>query len=345
MAKLTRVAHARLKRRFNKKRIAVIGGGSWGTALVKMLLNNVKSVNWYLRSEDTIDFITEHKHNPKYLTYLTVDPGNIVFYSDIYKVIEESDIILFAIPSAFLKETLNGHEIVFNGKYVVSAIKGIIPDDYLTISEFFFQKYHVSPALFAIISGPSHAEEIAQEKLAYLTIASKRLGVIRKIAGKLESDYIRTNVSRDIDGIEYAGILKNIVAIASGICSKLNYGDNFQAVLVSNAIREIKRFLDRISRKKRQINSSAYLGDLLVTAYSQYSRNRNFGILIGKGYSVQSAKLEMNMIAEGYYAAKCVHELNQRIKADIPIIEMVYEILYEGKPAGKAFRELSETLH
>ncbi len=345
MAKITRVAKNRIRRRrFDKKRIAVIGGGSWGTALIKILLNNVNRVNWYMRSQDNIQFIEEHKHNPNYLTYLTLETERIYFYNDLQKIIKNSDIIFFAIPSAYLKQTLQQQEISFNNKFVVSAIKGIVPEDYLTISEFFNQYYNVSYMNFAMLSGPSHAEEIALEKLTYLTIACRRLGKIKKIANKIECDYIRTNVSRDVFGIEYSAILKNIIAIASGICHGLRYGDNFQAVLVSNAIREIKRFLDKISRKKRIINSSAYLGDLLVTAYSQFSRNRTFGTMIGKGYPVRSAKLEMNMVAEGYFAAKCIHDLNVKHNVNMPICETVYNILYENEPPFQLIRLLSEKM-
>lgn len=344
MAKLTQVARLRRQRRFNKKKIAVIGGGSWGTALIKILLNNVSEVHWYVRNPDNINFMLEHKHNPNYLNYVTLETDRIHFHHQIKEVIEACDIIFFAVPSAFLKTTLEQDHVNLNGKFIVSAIKGIVPQDNLTISEFFNQYYNVPYTHFAIISGPSHAEEIALEKMTYLTIACRRLGKIRKIANKLEYDYIKIHVSRDVFGIEYAAILKNIISIASGICHGLRYGDNYQAVLVSNAIREIKRFLDKISRKRRQINSSAYLGDLLVTSYSQFSRNRTFGTMIGKGYPISNIQMEMNMIAEGYYASRCLHEVNKKYGVNMPITEMVYKILYEGENPRESVAALSNRL-
>ncbi len=344
MAKLTQVARVRSQRRFNRKKIAVIGGGSWGTALIKMLLNNVSEVHWYVRNPDNIDFMLEHKHNPNYLNYVTLETNRIHFHHHIKEVIEACDIIFFAVPSAFLKTTLEQDHVNLAGKFIVSAIKGIVPQDNLTISEFFNRYYNVPYTHFAIISGPSHAEEIALEKMTYLTIACRRLGKIKKIANKLECNYIKIHVSRDVFGIEYAAILKNIISIASGICHGLRYGDNYQAVLISNAIREIKRFLDKISRKKRQIDSSAYLGDLLVTSYSQFSRNRAFGTMIGKGYPIANIQLEMNMIAEGYYASKCLNEVNKKYGVNMPITKMVYEILYEGKNPRASVAALSNIL-
>lgn len=332
-------------RRRRPTRIAVIGSGSWATAIVKILLDNDSKVNWFIRNQKNIDFIKKHKHNPNYLTSVSLNTDQINFYNDIEKVIEDSTVIFFAVPSVFLKETLAGHQLNFSNKLVVSAIKGIVPQDYLSISEFFYKYYDISSNYFAVISGPCHAEEIALEKLSYLTIACRRRNKIRDIASLMECDYVKTFVSRDIYGIEHSAILKNIVAIGAGICHGLGYGDNFQAVLVSNAIREMKRFLDAISDRKRTIDSSAYLGDLLVTCYSQFSRNRTFGAMIGKGYSVKSAQLEMNMIAEGYHASKCLHEINKRYKVDLPIIETVYKIVHQNEQPIKMIELLTKELH
>lgn len=331
--------------RIDKKRIAVIGGGSWGTALVSIILKNKKTINWYIRNEKNIAYMKKHRHNPQYLNYLLLDTDRIQFYSDIKKIIEESDILFFAVPSAFLSKLLKGKNISFAGKFVVSAIKGIIPEQNITISEYFNKQFDVSYYNIAVISGPCHAEEIALEKLSYLTIASRRKGKINKIAKLIECSFVRTIISRDIHGVEYAAILKNIIAIAAGIYHGLGYGDNFQAVLISNAIREIKRFLDAVKAKKRQIDSSSYLGDLLVTSYSQFSRNRLFGTMIGKGYTTQSALLDMNMIAEGYYSCRCIHAMNAKFKVDTPIIDAVYNVLYNSEPAAKVMEQLTKKLH
>ncbi|MFW6327911.1 MAG: NAD(P)H-dependent glycerol-3-phosphate dehydrogenase [Bacteroidota bacterium] len=328
----------------NNSRIAVIGGGSWGTALSKIILQSADHLNWYLRDVEQIEYLKKHRHNRRYLSSVAFDPARISFYSDLQKVISDSDILVFAIPAPFLKESLQDVSIEYENKFIVSAIKGIVPDENLTVTEFFNAIYNVPYDNLGIISGPCHAEEVALERLSYLTIAAKKLEVAEVIASKLSCHYIKTNVIKDIYGTEYAAILKNIVAVAAGICHGIGYGDNFQAVLVSNAIREIKRFLDKTYSNKRKISSSPYLGDLLVTTYSQFSRNRLFGNMIGKGYSVKSAHLEMNMVAEGYYAVKCIHEINKKHGVKMPITTAVYNILYEKISPVIEIRLLAENL-
>ena len=312
----------------NLTRIAVLGGGSWATALAKLLLNNVEHLNWYLRHEDDIRFIKKYKHNPKYLTSVLFDTSGITFFNDIQKIIENSDLLILAIPAPFLEESMKVPDNLLRNKFIVSAVKGIIPGHNLTVAEFFNQVHHVPFSSVAIISGPCHAEEIALERLSYLTISSKNKKDARYIAEIISCYYVKTKISTDIYGTEYAAVLKNIVAIGAGICHGLGYGDNFQAVLVSNAHQEIKRFLDKTYKSKRKINSSPYLGDLLVTTYSQFSRNRTLGTMIGKGYSVRSAQLEMNMVAEGSYAVSCIKEINEKYKVNMPIINAVYNILH-----------------
>ncbi|MFW6327119.1 MAG: NAD(P)H-dependent glycerol-3-phosphate dehydrogenase, partial [Bacteroidota bacterium] len=228
--------------------------------------------------------------------------------------------------------------------FIISAIKGIIPDDNLTFAEFFNQYYNVPFSQVGIITGPCHAEEVALERLSYLTIASKLSKNSEILSGMLDCRYIKTITTNDIYGTEYAGVLKNIFAIAAGISHGLGYGDNFLAVLVSNSIQEIKRFLDKTYKNKRKVFSSAYLGDLLVTAYSQFSRNRTFGMMIGKGYSVKSAQLEMNMIAEGYYSTKCIKEINSKYMVKMPITDAVYNILYEKISPSIEIKILSDKL-
>lgn len=327
-----------------KPKVAVLGGGSWATAIIKMLLDNVDNINWYMRSTDKIEFIKKHKHNNFYLSSVSIDTTKIDFFSDISMAIENADILIFAIPSAFLKDALKSLSIDISNKLIVSAIKGIVPEDNLIIAEFFNRYFNVSLESVAVISGPCHAEEVALERLSYLTIASQNLKNARIVADLLSTYYIKTSISDDIFGTEYSAVLKNVFAVAAGICHGLGYGDNFNAVLISNAIQEIKRFVDVVHPITRDIKSSAYLGDLLVTAYSQFSRNRTFGNMIGKGYSVKSAQLEMNMIAEGYYAVNSIYEINKKYLVTMPITEAVYNILYEKISPAIEIKLLTENL-
>jgi glycerol-3-phosphate dehydrogenase (NAD(P)+) len=314
----------------NKPQIAVIGGGSWATAIVKMLSNNSDQIHWWVRNPITLEHIKKYKHNPNYLTSVEFDTNKLLLNTDLKDVISKADILIMAVPSAFLKDTLNNISADdFKNKKVFSAIKGIVPEHNLIVGEFFNTEYLMPMDNIGVIAGPCHAEEVAMEKLSYLTVASQSNENASFVASQLSCRYIKTTVSDDIYGTEYSAVLKNVFAIASGICHGLGYGDNFQAVLISNAIQEIKRFVDVVHPINRDINSSAYLGDLLVTAYSQFSRNRMFGAMIGKGYSVKYAQLEMNMIAEGYYGVKCVYEINKRYNVDMPVTTAVYHILYE----------------
>lgn len=325
--------------------IAVLGGGSWGTAIVKILSSKNEKVNWWVRSAETASYIQKYRHNPNYLSSVDFDPGKISVSADLHYVISESDVLVIAIPSAFLKETLrkiSGKDL--KNKIIFSAIKGIVPEHNLIIAEFLNQIYEVPIENIGIIAGPSHAEEVAMEKLSYLTIASQNQESAEFLANKLSCRYIKATVSDDIYGTEYAAVLKNVIAIASGICHGLGYGDNFISVLISNGIGEIKRFVDAVHPITRDIKDSAYLGDLLVTAYSQFSRNRTFGNMIGKGYSVKSAQMEMNMVAEGYYGVKCIHEINKQYKINMPITEAVYHILYEQTSPVTEMRKLSDKL-
>ncbi|HAF28829.1 MAG TPA: glycerol-3-phosphate dehydrogenase [Bacteroidales bacterium] len=327
-----------------KPKIAVLGGGSWATAIIKMLLENVDHINWYMRSTEKIKFIKQHKHNNFYLSSVTLNTNKIALFNDISKAIENADILIFAIPSAFLKDALQKLSVDISNKLIVSAIKGIVPDDNLIIGDFFNQQFNVPFESFAVISGPCHAEEVALERLSYLTIASQNLKNARIVADLLSTNYIKTSISDDIYGTEYSAVLKNVFAVAAGICHGLGYGDNFNAVLISNAIQEIKRFVDAVHPITRDIQGSAYLGDLMVTAYSQFSRNRTFGNMIGKGYSVKSAQLEMNMIAEGYYAVKSIVEINKKYLVNMPISEAVYNILYEKISPAIEIKLLTENL-
>ncbi len=325
--------------------VAVIGGGSWATAIVKMLSNNVSAVHWWLRNEETVQFIRRYSHNPNYLSDVQMDLTIVKPSSDISVVIRSTDIVVLAIPAAFLSSALAGiPDDSFSGKMVCSAIKGIVPETNQIVGHYMNSRFQVPFEQIGVITGPCHAEEVALEKLSYLTVACPDTSRATMLASMLKCRYINTIVSDDIFGTEYSAVLKNIMAMASGICHGLGYGDNFQAVLISSGIREIKSFVDTVHPIQRDINDSAYLGDLLVTAYSQFSRNRTFGSMIGKGYSVQSAQLEMNMIAEGYYAVACIEAINRTYKVNMPISSAVYRILYEKKPARSEMKMLSEVL-
>jgi glycerol-3-phosphate dehydrogenase (NAD(P)+) len=326
-------------------KIAVIGGGSWATAIVKMLCNNASEVHWWIRSVEVIEHIKKFKHNPNYLTSVEFDTNKLALNSNLKEVIKNADVLIMAVPSAFLKDALS--ELTaddFKNKQVFSAIKGIVPEHNLIVGEFFNKEFKIPMQNIGVVTGPCHAEEVAMEKLSYLTIASQNTDNAGYVASQLNCRYIKTTASDDIYGTEYSAVLKNVFAIASGICHGLGYGDNFQAVLISNAIQEIKRFVDVVHPIDRDINSSAYLGDLLVTAYSQFSRNRSFGGMIGKGYSVKSAQLEMNMVAEGYYGTKCVFEINKQCNVEMPITTAVYRILYEKMSPAIEMKLLTDQL-
>jgi glycerol-3-phosphate dehydrogenase (NAD(P)+) len=318
------------KKMASEKRIAVIGGGSWPTALVKILTTNTSPLTWWIRNKETADYIRQFRHNPNYLSSVDLDTDKLDLTSDIKEAVKKSDIIILGVPSAFVKQSLSLlSKDAFKGKVVFSAIKGIVPENNLIIADFLKEEYDVDYNSFGVITGPCHAEEVALERLSYLTIASPDTNNAQELATLLSTRYIKTSVSDDIYGTEYSAVLKNVYAIASGICHGLGYGDNFQAVLISNAIQEISRYVNKVHPITRDIKSSAYLGDLLVTGYSQFSRNRMFGTMVGKGYSVKYAQMEMNMVAEGYYGVKCIHEMNKQYQVSIPIAEAVYRILYE----------------
>jgi glycerol-3-phosphate dehydrogenase (NAD(P)+) len=327
------------------KRIAVIGSGSWATAIVKILGNNCPEISWWIREPEIIENIREFGHNPVYLSSVDFDTEKLNLSDNITEVIQNSDVLIFVIPSAFLHDAIKDlPPDIFKDKQIVSAIKGIVPEHNDIVADYFKTFFNISYNDFVVVSGPSHAEEIALEKLTYLTVASQNTELAKEIAGLFSCRYVRTSISDDIFGTEYSAVLKNIIAIANGICISLGYGDNFQAALIANALQEIKRFVDAVHPIQRDISDSVYLGDLMVTAYSQFSRNRTFGAMIGKGYSVKFAQFEMKMVAEGYYAVKCVWEINKKYNVDMPITNAVYNILYEGHSAAKEIQTLSQRI-
>jgi glycerol-3-phosphate dehydrogenase (NAD(P)+) len=325
-------------------KFAVIGGGSWATAIAKMLCVNLPEISWYMRNDAAIEHIKNHKHNPNYLSSVEFDNKKLKLTNDINEAVAYADYIIFAIPSAFLNAELEKLTVSLKDKIIFSAIKGIVPETSLIVGEHFHYKYDIPYYNIGVITGPCHAEEVALERLSYLTIACGDPDKASMVAKNLSGNYIKAKISDDIIGTEYAAMLKNIYAVAAGIAHGLGYGDNFQSVIMSNAIREMKKFIKKVHKMKRNINDSAYLGDLLVTGYSVFSRNRMFGNMIGKGYTVKSAQMEMSMVAEGYYAVKSAYKLNQGYGASTPIIDAVYAILYEGKEAKAVFQKLTEEL-
>lgn len=327
----------------SSKHIAVIGSGSWATAIVKILCNNCKTVNWYFRNPEDIGYIEQYKHNPRYLSSVNFDTAQLSLSSDLQQTIDKSDIVILAVPSAFIHDVIRDANNLKN-KIVFSAIKGIVPQYNLIVGEYLNTVYQVPFENIGVITGPCHAEEVALEKLSYLTLACNNIANADELCAHMRCRYIKCSSSDDIYGTELSAVLKNVVALAGGICHGLGYGDNFLSVLVSNAIQEIERFVAAVHPIDRDIKASAYLGDLLVTAYSQFSRNRMFGTMLGKGYSVKQAQLEMNMIAEGYYAVKCVNEINKKYMVRMPIANAVYNIIYEHRNVASEMRDLAEQL-
>ena len=328
-----------------KKCIGVLGSGSWATALVKILSENTLNLNWFIRNPESIEQIKSVGRNPKYLSYVDLNLDKLKISSDINKVIYDSDILIVAIPSPFIESSLISSKKLLSKKILVSASKGIIPESFLTISEHLNREYNIPRKNLAIISGPSHAEEVAQEKLTYLTVGTNNLKLGEHISSLLNTKYIISTVSRDMTGIEISSSLKNIYSIMVGIAHGLGYGDNFISVLISHSTKEMSDFIEVFHKAKRKINHSAYLGDLLVTTYSSFSRNRTFGNMIGKGYSINSAKAEMNMIVEGYYATKNASLISKKLSKKFLIIDVCYKILFENRSANKHMRELSKGLY
>ena len=315
---------------FQTGKTAIIGGGSWATAIAKIVVSHTHHIGWYMRRDDRIEDFKRLGHNPAYLQSARFDVDEIFFSSNINTIVQGFDTLVFVTPSPYLKSHLRNLRTPLRDKFIVTAIKGIVPDENLVCSEFFHEVYDVPDDNLAVIGGPSHAEEVALERLSYLTVGCADRDKAAAFTRVLANDYIKTKVAADVVGIEYACVLKNVYAIAAGICNGLKYGDNFQAVLISNAVQEMNRFLTAVNPIERHIYDSVYLGDLLVTGYSNFSRNRTFGAMIGKGYSVKSAQMEMEMVAEGYFGTKCMKEINRHWHVNMPILDAVYNILYEG---------------
>lgn len=325
-------------------RVAILGSGSWATAIAKMLLCNVEHISWYMRSKEKIDEFIRLGKNPSYLSAARFDTSRISFTNDINEIIKNSDILVVAIPSPYLKQSLKKVHKSIRQKIIISAVKGMVPEENMVVSDYMHFRFKVPMEQLGVIAGPCHAEEVALERLSYITIGCPNRQRAKEIAKLFTTPFVKTTISEDLWGLEYSSVMKNIYAIAAGICNGLKYGDNFISVLACNSIQEISRFANAMNPMHRDITESAYLGDLLVTCYSHFSRNRQFGNMVGIGYSVRAAQIEMEMVAEGYYGTKCIHELNERYHVNIPIADTVYKILYEQKNASCVIQELAGQL-
>ena len=323
----------------------MLGGGSWATALTKILSENGSRVDWWLRSKDDVQHLLRTRHNPRYLSAVQFDLNRVYPTTDLEEAVEEADWLVLAVPAAFVQPVLEKLDRdALKHKRVVSAIKGMIPGKNQLVTDFVAERFRLGRGQLGVIAGPCHAEEVALEKQSYLTIGSPDAKLGADFSTLLHNRYVKAHPATDLDGIEYCAVMKNIIALAGGIAHGLGYGDNFLAVLVSNAVQEMRRFVQAVNPQPRDLSGSAYLGDLLVTAYSQFSRNRTFGSMVGRGYSVKSAQLEMNMIAEGYYAVKSIHELNKKLQVHMPITAAAYNILYERISPAVELELLKEKL-
>lgn len=332
------------------KKLGIIGSGSWATALAKILTDNDQSIHWWIRQEDTIRHLQQRHHNKHYLNSVYFNIDQLQLSSNLSTVVAACDVLILAVPSAFITQVLETlPSSAFKDKWVVSAIKGIIPEHNLLMNEYLEKQFQLPPTDYFAITGPCHAEEIAAEKLSYLTFSGTEANLTKWIAEKFATSYLQTVVNQDVQGVQYAAVLKNIYALGAGIAHGLEYGDNFLSVFITNCFKEMQVFLETLESKSthpqtHNYNASAYLGDLLVTCYSLYSRNRTFGNMIGKGYSVRSAQLELNMVAEGYYAARSIWEINREVGAQLPIGQAIYNILWNHHPAAETFLALERLL-
>ncbi len=343
-------------------KLGIIGSGSWSTALAKILTDSGHHIQWWIRNDDNIKLMQQKRHNPHYLSSVEFNMSLVTLSSDIKEVVKNADVLVLGVPSAYVEATLSLLSADdLKNKKIISAIKGLVPGHDILLNDFLYRNYHFPLENYFAVLGPCHAEEVAAEKLSYLTISGYDIKMAEVVAGYFNVDYIRTVVNQDILGVQYAAVLKNIYALGTGIAKGLDYGDNFLSVFIANCADEMAGFLKKFGAqhivvgehseedpvthvKMPSYAASVYLGDLLVTCYSLYSRNRSFGNMIGKGYSVQAAQLELNMVAEGYHASKCIHNINQTIGAEIPIAHTIYEIVWQKISAAKGFKAIEEVL-
>lgn len=325
----------------------IIGSGSWATALAKILTDNGNTIYWWVRNAETITHIEKRRHNPHYLSSAYFDPAQLRLSSDIKELVSKSDALVIAVPSAYVENAFAQIPAeMLKGKKIISAVKGILPSENQLLNHYLATHFEFPVTDYFAVLGPCHAEEVASEKLSYLTFSGIDDAMVSNIASYFKTEYLNTVVNNDVTGVQYAAVLKNIYALGAGIAHGLEYGDNFLSVYIANSANEMVHFLRMLNDNTEPHNyaASVYLGDLLVTCYSLYSRNRTFGNMIGKGYSVKVAQLELNMVAEGYNASKCIHLMNETVKAGIPIASAIYEILWEHVPAVQGFKKIETFL-
>ncbi len=327
------------------RQITVIGGGSWATALVKIFSESDITVYWYLRSQHQVDYLLEHGRNANYLSFLQLNLNRIKPTCNLDEALKASDDILFAVPSAYLESEVSGmEEDILRGKQIYVSIKGIVPEQDCIPSEFIARRFDIKINTIMVLAGPCHAEEIAMDRKTFLTVAGTNNDLVERVLSAIHSPYLKVIANSDPLGVEYAAILKNVVGISCGMIKGMNYGDNFLAVVVSNAMREVSSFLAAIDKQKRDVFDSAYFGDLLVTSYSEFSRNRTFGQMIGRGYSIPMAEGRMNMVAEGFPAVKGIYRMARQLEVNMPIVNATYRILYKQASPYHEFKLLENTL-
>jgi glycerol-3-phosphate dehydrogenase (NAD(P)+) len=334
-----------------KSKIGLIGSGSWATAIAKIVTDNEHSITWWVRQQGNIDYFVKRKHNQHYLRNAYFDVQQLTFSTDIKWVVAQADILIIAVPSIHIESTLTGINAAdLEGKKIISAVKGVLPNHNILLNQYLEQQFNFPLNQYFTLLGPSHAEEVAAEQLSYLTFSGVDESATTTIASYFKTEYINTIVNKDVIGVQYAGVAKNIYALGAGIAHGLEYGDNFLSVFIANCANEMQLLLCKImdqqgtSCSSINHNASVYLGDLLVTCYSLHSRNRTFGNMIGKGYSVRAAELELNMVAEGYNASKCIHTMNEKLKLELPIMEAVYQILWQHADPTDTFKSMEKLL-
>lgn len=332
------------------RKFGLTGNGSWATAIAKILTDNGHTVNWWVRNSASMSHMKSRHHNPNYLTSVRFLPEMIHLTDNLEEVVRNCDDIIVCVPSAYVQGVIESIDVeLWKGKNIISAIKGILPDCNLLLSDYLVAHRGCNLQQYVAITGPCHAEEVAQERLSYLTFSGLNDELTSGIAKAFRNDYIYTTHNHDIWGAQFAAVLKNIYAIGAGMAHAMDYGDNFLSVYVTNCYREMFRFLEahfeqvHPSNEYPDFHTSAYLGDLLVTCYSLHSRNRTLGTMLGKGYSVKAAILEMSMVAEGYYAARGMQAISKSFDIAIPIAGSIYKVLWENMPAADMFAELEKT--
>lgn len=329
----------------------IIGNGSWATALAKVLTDNGNYVHWWMRKESATKHLRERHHNPNYLSSVVFPHDSINPTTNLQEVIHNSEKILLVTPSAYMEPILEAlPKNIFNGKIIISAVKGLLPQHSNLINDYLKENFDFDTQNYFAITGPSHAEEVAEERLSYLTFSGLNVEHSKEIAEGFTNYYLKTTVNNDLWGSQYAAVLKNIYALGAGIAHGADFGDNFLSVYITNCFREMHYFLtnqfDQLhpSDDYPDFHTSAYLGDLLVTSYSLHSRNRTLGTFIGKGYSVKSAFTEMNMVAEGYFAAKSINNIINNMGLQMPIIQTIYRVLWENKSADEGLKDIVDCM-